>query len=713
MYENWRPQTDAMHDQTSAQTTAVSLRLRPNRIASAGSAVNQTTLLACLVDTGSLGSRFVTVTHALRQNESYTLDLSLDIQSTGRRAAETPEMLPELRALKAIAKIALPGFAPTSSGAPLLNGDHAELAAPGFDLFTALAAPGLPLVPGAVDPIRQGPVLPLHSPLVLDPDAAISALAACGRDVDLILRLSPFQLTAAKVRALVEAREKLKLDLFKSSDASLPNEQIRAALARLDRWLVVLGGMRVSTRLRFAGPADLTLVKITQSMLFGGITQQKPADPEALYLADCVPTGAPLPNIVPQFQTARTIIQNGLRRPLPVSGEDTLGIGTDAAGNKVVINADALHQHMYVIGATGVGKTTMLRSLILQDIEAGRGVFVIDPHGDLYADLCRALPAAARQRLVFADAGDFDAPFSINILQVSGPHAAIQRNFIVSQLIELFKSVYGHNPDAFGPMFESYFRAALMLLMDAGGSNATLKDMDRVFGDSRYRSDLLARCSDETVVSFWRNIALPAGGEAHLDNIAPYIVAKLVRLSGNPLIRPIVCTPHSTLDIPAALASGKVVLVNLAKGLVGAPDAAMLGGIITIRLFAAAMGRSRLPVAKRRLMRVYLDEFQTHAGPVLAEMMAEARKFGLSLVLANQSIAQIDGRGADIAHAILANSGNLVSFRLGPKDAAIIADWLGPEVTPRDLMDMANHNCIARLLQHGRPLAPQLVSTGR
>jgi len=146
------------------------------------------------------------------------------------------------------------------------------------------------------------------------------------------------------------------------------------------------------------------------------------------------------------------------------------------------------------------------------------------------------------------------------------------------------------------------------------------------------------------------------------------------------------------------------------KGLVGGPDAAMIGGIVTIRLFAAAMARARLPAAERPLTRVMLDEFHTFgAHGILSDAMAEVRKYGISLVLANQSVGQIDGRDSDVAHAILGNSGNLFAFRVGPRDATTLAEWLGPEVAPQTLMRLPNHTCIARSLQNGVPLPPRLL----
>ena len=399
------------------------------------------------------------------------------------------------------------------------------------------------------------------------------------------------------------------------------------------------------------------------------------------------------------------------RRPRPPRG-DVVRLGADELGREVVVSVEDLRQHLYIVGQTGVGKSTMLKAIALSDAAAGRPFIMVDPHGDLHAEALDALPRSVRSRAVVADAGDFDSPFSLNILEVTGPYAAIQRNFIANQMIGLFKSVYGHNPDAFGPMFEAYFRGALFLLMDAGGQDASLLDLERVFGDGPYRRGLLEKCTDPSVTSFWRNIAQKAGGEASLENIAPYITSKLSQLAGNPLLRPILCSSRTTLDIPRALSEGRSVLVNLAKGLTGS-DAAILGGIVTIRLFAAGMERARLPVAERRSTRVILDEFQTYGTvSILAEALAEVRKYGLSIVLANQSIAQVDGRSGDIAHAILGNIGNLSVFRVGPMDAALLAEWLGPEVSAASLLRLPNHTSIARLLHAGEPSPSVQFQTG-
>ena len=165
------------------------------------------------------------------------------------------------------------------------------------------------------------------------------------------------------------------------------------------------------------------------------------------------------------------------------------------------------------------------------------------------------------------------------------------------------------------------------------------------------------------------------------------------------------------MDLSRALSEHRTVLCNLAKGVVGGPDAALIGGLVTIRLFAAAMARSNLPKDMRTPVRVYMDEFQTYATGVLGQMLAECRKFGLELVLANQSLAQIDGRGADIAHAVLANAGSILAFRVGPHDASRLADWMAPDVDKATLQRLPDRHLVARIMHNGAPCVSTRLTT--
>ncbi len=705
--------TDAAAQRARAGSTApqfrdVALWLRPATAPAIVPLPGREAALTGLLGTAPDAVRRVRVIYRLRKSQPLEVSLAVTIPLAARDAGAPHAPVLTKRGLEALARVALPGFAAGAPCGEFLSGRATQLRPPRCDVFAAMAAPVTgPALLSVLPEALGGLCLPPDDAPTLALDQALIGLTEAGVEADLILDVTAAPLPADTLRLLAEAQQKLRA----ATHASGISDRAMATLAHVERWMRAEGGvLQIDAAVRGAGDAGQATAHLAQSLLFGAELNDTGPITTRGDLSRAVLPGRPTPAILVHPRAVTAIAELAAqRRPRPPR-RSTLTLGVDEIGRAVGVSADDLRQHAYVVGQTGTGKSSLLKRLALADAAAGVPTVVIDPHGDLHAELVAALPAHVRKRAIIADVGDFEAPFTLNILEVKGPHTAIQRNFIANQLIDLFKTVYGANPEAFGPMFENFFRSALFLLMDAGGPEASLLDLERVFGDTAYRRELLETCSDPQVVSFWKYIAHKAGGDASLQNIAPYITSKLAQIAGNPLVRPIVCTPHTTLDLPGALAEGRTVLVSLAKGLVGGKDAAILGGIVTIRLFAAAMARARMPAAERPLTRVILDEFHTFgAHTVLSEAMAELRKYGISLVLANQSVAQIDGRGSDVAHAILGNSGNLFNFRVGPKDAATLAQWLGPEVAPQTLMRLPNHSCIARILRDGSPLPPGLI----
>lgn len=679
----------------------IDLRLRPMSTSPAVPLAGRHTVLASLLDPSDEASR-LRITYALRKriplevaiNVAFSFDRPRTIQDQACRISK--------RSLEGLCRCVFPGMAAVRPSMPMLAGANWRLWGRAIDVLAPEINSHTRTRPQLIDPVE---LVSLHLPPGGAPqftlDRALVGLSEAGFEVDLVIEVNRFSLGAEDLRMLEEAQRLLIARTY--SDGS--NDDSREKLAEVECWMQTHQPvLQVNVSLRFPNKPDLAALSLAQALLFDGAKFYPDARLRGSDLSSCVLPSAPVPNMVVHPIAVVTISEVARRRRPRAPRGDVVNLGTDELGQAVTVHVDDLRQHLYVVGQTGVGKSRLLRDIALADAKAGRPFVMVDPHGDLHAEVLDALPQSIRSRAIIADAGDFEAPFSLNILEVKGPHAAVQRNFIANQLIGLFKTVYGHNPEAFGPMFEAYFRGALFLLMEAGGPDASLLDLERVFGDGPYRRDLLGKCADPSVTSFWRNIAQKAGGEASLSNVAPYITSKLSQIAGNPLLRPILCTPRTTLDIPRALADGRTVLVNLAKGLTGS-DAGILGGIVTIRLFAAAMDRARLPPAERQLTRVILDEFQTFgAVSVLAEALAEVRKYGLSIVLANQSISQIDGRAGDIAHAILGNIGNLAVFRVGPKDAALLAEWLGREISAETLLRLPNHTSVARLLRAGEPM---------
>jgi hypothetical protein len=375
------------------------------------------------------------------------------------------------------------------------------------------------------------------------------------------------------------------------------------------------------------------------------------------------------------------------------------------SGTAVTLGQEALCRHVYLVGATGVGKSTQMAGMIRQDVAQGRGTILIDPHGDLVGEVLEGLSTADRARTRLVDLCSTGDGFGIDLLSMPAERRELRLNVVCNQLIATFRTVlYRDQPEGFGPMFEAYFRNALMLLVLGSAGRCSLVDFDRVFGEPAFRSQLLDACPDETVVRFWRQTAIRAGGEAALENIAPYIVSKLTQFTGNPLVRPIIDGSCPPVELGRVFGGDGILLVNLAKGAVGEMNAALVGAMVCIEIFAAALARGAVPRSRRSRVRLYLDEFQTYATDVLAQMLCESRKFGLELTLANQSLGQVgEERGQPgIAGAILANVGTVMAFRTGPRDARILQDLFTPAFDAASLMHLPDHVFVTRQVQDGQ-----------
>jgi hypothetical protein len=399
-----------------------------------------------------------------------------------------------------------------------------------------------------------------------------------------------------------------------------------------------------------------------------------------------------------------------------------------------------------MIGATGTGKSTLIGNMIRQDMKNGKGVILFDPHGDLWAEALRFVPKDREKDLVLAHLGDPSYPFTMNILAGQGGHPAIERHTITNGLIDLFKrTLYQNVPEAFGPMFENYFRNSLMLLMEAMGDEATILDFERIFSDQplpveeesgkgdddsqkedaifnpfatergnhrTFRQMLLKRCKNERIRAFWEMVE-KTHGETSLENFAPYITSKLTQISGSPLLAPILGARESSLDFGEIIREGKICLINLAKGRIGGKDAAFAGSVMSLRMTMAALAQARIPESERRPTSIYLDEFQTYASDYLADAMAEVRKYKVSLILAHQTLSQINGKHdtSSILGEILGNAANLIAFRIGILDAEIIARWFAPHFTAEQLARLPDYTAAARLLCDGTPLPPLTFRT--
>ncbi len=592
----------------------------------------------------------------------------------------------------------------------------------------------------------------------------VEILETFGGNCELHITIRPERLNAPRLRSLHLAQNQLRgktiADLLKNA-GSLYKET--GADSYLTALLTQGKGFLVEVVLSTTASPNDVLLSLASQALFGG-QQEKSTYPARLDLRGFYPRQSFHEKILPVFLALGLVTaQKEMERVrLPETGI-LLGRTLDSEEVRLVERDRA--RHLYLIGATGTGKSTLFANMIKQDIEQGRGVILFDPHGDLWHEIKTCVPRERQKDLVLAHLGDKRYAFTMNILSGLGGDPAWERNTITNTLIELFKRVlYPNVPEAFGPIFESYFRNALMLLMVVRGNEATIMDFERIFDESSldprdvtwvpphliqplspdgkggwkdddemgdllgnllgvgrtssrgrltFRKLLLKLCDDERIKRFWRMAEAVSYNEITIESVAPYIVSKLTQITGSPLLAPILGATESSLDFQDILNEGKICLINLAKGEVGSKDAAFAGGLLSIRLAMAAQARARLPENQRRAVTVYMDEFQTYATEMLSDMMSEVRKFGLRMVLANQTLSQIDGRGfrVDTSGGILGNVANLVVFRVGVPDAEILARWFVPHFSVEELTQLPDYHAAVRLLANGKPLPPMIFAT--
>ncbi len=553
------------------------------------------------------------------------------------------------------------------------------------------------------------------APLVVNPVVrscdVVRALSALSHGtmgaLEIDLRL--VAIDAAMRRGLAHLKERLAARAYRMA----VDDAIGTALGRLSDDLL-LRETAVRLEVRIGGDTlvdDFTADLVCLAMF--GVRADDREWGQRIDLRTLWPAHGPIPNLLPTTEAmARTVVPP-TQFAAPAREPGGLMIGHTSHGAPIMITANDRARHIYLIGATGTGKSTLMLNMLAQDFDGGQGVILLDPHGDLADDTRSLVPARRRHDLIFADATDPDGSFILNILAGQGGDPVLERSLVANAFIRIVSGILNTGiPEAFGPMFELYFRNALLLLMEAGSPTPDLADFESIFLDDRVRADMLTRCHDAKVREFWRGTAVKVThDEISLHNIAPYITCKLAQFTGNPQMRRILCGVQPGLDLAGAMDDGKIVILKMSKGLMGQSDCELLCAIACLRIAQAGMARAAKPKDQRRPVRIYVDEFQNCAGNSLGDMLAESRKFGISLVLANQSLSQVNGdsRRPDTGAAALANAANLIAFRVGAPDAVRLGPWFAPDVAWSDLTRSPDFHAVARVLNHGRPAPAALI----
>jgi hypothetical protein len=356
-------------------------------------------------------------------------------------------------------------------------------------------------------------------------------------------------------------------------------------------------------------------------------------------------------------------------------------------------------QHLYAVGKTGTGKTTLLRNLICQDIERGFGVAVIDPHGDLAEELLDSIPSWRADHLLYFNPADSDFPVGFNLVR---PQLGTRRYLESSGLVGAFKHIWR---DSWGPRLEYILYAAVAALMEC--ENVSLLGIPRMLADSRYRQWVLKQVRDPVVRNFWENEFSRFDKRFLAETIAP-IQNKVGQLLMAAPLRNVFGQVKSKVDPRFIMDNGRIFIANLSKGRLGEDKSNLLGSLLVSKFQTAAMERADTPEASRRDFYLYIDEFPNFSTESFAGILSEARKYRLNLILSHQYIEQME---TIVKEAVFGNVGSLISFRVGTSDASVLANEFGSEYSPAHFTDLSNHEIRVKLLHHGEQGEPFLGKT--
>jgi hypothetical protein len=367
--------------------------------------------------------------------------------------------------------------------------------------------------------------------------------------------------------------------------------------------------------------------------------------------------------------------------------------------NRPVYISDAdRERHMYIIGRTGTGKTELMKTMILQDMRAGKGMCIIDPH-DLAEDLLGYIPPERAEDVIFFDPSDEEWPMGLNLLETN---TESERHMATNAVIGMMYKLYDpHKTGIIGPRFEHAIRNAMLTVMDAipGG---TFIEVVQALQRPEFVQEMLPRVRDPLVRRYWTD-QIAQTSDFHKSEVLDYIVSKFGRFITNKTIRNIIGQNVSAFNFRKVMDEGKILIINLAKGKLGEENSNFLGLVLVPRLVAAAMSRADMPEAQRRPFYLYVDEFQNFATPDFATILSEARKYKLDLIVANQFTSQME---EEVKNAVFGNVGTLISFRTGVADANFLQHEFTPTFNEADLLNIERFHVYIKTIVNNEPVQP-------
>lgn len=370
---------------------------------------------------------------------------------------------------------------------------------------------------------------------------------------------------------------------------------------------------------------------------------------------------------------------------------------------KIAMGDDDRRRHMFIIGATGTGKTELLKSMIMQDINAGKGICFMDPHGDAVEDILKMIPPERAEDVIYFRPSDTERPMGLNLMEAKTED---EKHFVASSIINMMYKLFDpYKTGIVGPRFEHAVRNAMLTIMSEPGT--TFVELMRVLTDARYVQELLPKVADPIIRRYWTD-QIAQTSDFHKSEVLDYITSKFGRFVTNKMIRNIIGQSNSSFSFRDVMDNGKILLINLAKGELGEENSNFLGLILVPRILMAAMSRSDTPEDQRRDFYLYVDEFQNFATPDFAVILSEARKYKLNLVVANQFIGQME---EEVKNAVFGNVGTKISFRVGVTDANYLQHEFSPTFGEDDLLNVERFHAYVKTIVRNQPQPPFSLDT--
>ena len=364
------------------------------------------------------------------------------------------------------------------------------------------------------------------------------------------------------------------------------------------------------------------------------------------------------------------------------------------------LKTDDRRRHVYIVGKTGMGKTVMLENMVIQDIQRGYGVGVVDPHGEFAERILDFVPANRINDVIYFNPADLDYPIAFNIMEKVDPG---HRHLVAAGLLGVFKKIW---PDVWSARMEYILNNCISALLEYPGS--TLLGINRMLADPAYRKKVVENVQDPVIKAFWVQEYASFTQRYEVEAKAA-IQNKVGQFISTPLIRNIIGQVKSTIDMRKIMDEGKILIMNLSKGRIGEENSRLLGALLITKIQLAAMSRVDMPEEKRQDFYLYVDEFQNFATESFVNILSEARKYRLSLILAHQYITQME---EEVRDAVFGNVGTIISFRVGAEDAEFLEKEFLPELCANDLVNLTKYDIYLRLMidgMAGRPFSAETL----